>query len=161
MPVNARTTGPDKRASGNQRVWFWVDGRLTFRNRVKEGLSVIRDGPRIDSDSRLVAATQRERDRRMLLFPAPASRSLLKKGVNSFGGVFQKQIARHHFASDVVGCSEWTIDLAVESLLAETSLRRSTLQEGFSRNRSGRGRSVRRYGEDSSHQRPGVEAKPE
>jgi hypothetical protein len=30
MPVNARTTGPDKRASGNQRVWFWLDGRLTF-----------------------------------------------------------------------------------------------------------------------------------
>src|SRR5208337_892839 len=61
----------------------------------------------------------------MLLFPAPAGRSLLKKGVNPFCGIVQKQIAGHHFASDVVGYCERMIDLAVEGLLAETDRRRT------------------------------------
>ena len=61
----------------------------------------------------------------MLLFPAPAGGPLLKKGVNPFCGIVQKQIARHHFTGDVVGCRERMIDLAVESLLAETDRSRT------------------------------------
>src|SRR5215471_2757068 len=61
----------------------------------------------------------------MLLFPAPAGRPLLKKGVNPFRSIVQKHIARHHFAGDVVGCCERMIDLAVEGLLAETDRRRT------------------------------------
>jgi hypothetical protein len=47
----------------------------------------------------------------MFLFPAPAGRPLLKKGVNPFCGIVQKQIARHHLAGDVVGCCERMIDI--------------------------------------------------
>src|ERR1041385_8334203 len=63
----------------------------------------------------------------MLLF-APNGWPLLKKGVNPFRGILQKEIARHGLASDVVGCPEGTIDLSIECLLAEADHDRAARQ---------------------------------
>jgi hypothetical protein len=65
------------------------------------------------------------------LFPAPAGRPLLKKGVNPFCGIVQKHIACHRFAGDVVGCRERMIDLAVEGFLAETDRSRTPGQNNI------------------------------
>ena len=52
-------------------------------------------------------------------FAVPVRWSLLKKGIDPFCGIFQKHIARHDLAGDVIGCPEEMIDLAVERMLAE------------------------------------------